>query len=122
VIQAYEGPNTSVDLKELLARVEYDRELLDDVFQIFRDEFPKLNLLLKDAAARGDLKQVQTSAHTLKGMLASLSFRSASASAMRIERMAKQSDLTGLLTEMRRLESGAAFAQASLERFCAPAV
>jgi len=114
--------DAGVDLTELFARVEYDRELLQDVVQIFAEEFPKLHHMLKDAMLRGDGKQIQTSAHTLKGMLASLSFGKASASAMRIERMARHSDLQGIPEEVARLEQDTTFAQAHLEKACAQVV
>jgi two-component system, sensor histidine kinase and response regulator len=116
--QAYESGDISVDLKELFVRVEYDRELLDDVFQIFRQEFPKLLLLLKNALVREDSDLIRASAHTLKGMLSSMSFRSASDSAMCIERMAKLSDLVAIPAEVTRLENRTTSAQASLEQFC----
>lgn len=110
--------HTGVDLKELFARVEYDRELLRDVFQIFTEEFPKLHALLQCAVEHGDAEQIQTEAHTLKGMLASLSFAKASASAMRIERMARQADLAGIQEEMAHLEYEVPFAQANLVKAC----
>jgi two-component system sensor histidine kinase/response regulator len=118
VRQASESSDTSVDLKELFARVEYDRELLDDLYQIFKQEFPKLQMSIQEALVSKDLKQLQSSAHTLKGMLASMSFRNASASAFRIERMAKAADLTGVLNEVARLENEATVAQADLDQFC----
>src|SRR5947199_8150501 len=102
--------NTGIDLAELLARVEYDRELLQDVLGIFSEEFPKLHVLLQDAVTRGDEHQIQTCAHTLKGMLASLSFGKASASAMRIEHMARECNLTNIHEELVRLGHEATFA------------
>ena len=81
--------DSGFDFKELFARLEYDPDLLRDVFQIYMQEYPRLYLLLQNSVSRGELKQVEIHAHTLKGMLASLSFSSASHSAMRIERMAQ---------------------------------
>ncbi len=110
-----------VNLIELFARVEYDRELLQDMYGIFVEEFPKLYELLHAAVVTSDFEQIQTNAHTLKGMLASLSFRKASATAMRIEKMAQLCDLTGVPAEVQLLERDALLAGNSLEKFCAQA-
>src|ERR1700692_4754311 len=87
----YRSHESGVDLSELLARMDFDRELLREIFELFKEEFPKSRLLLADAVELGDLEQMRNRAHTLKGMLAGLSIVEASASAMRIEQMAKQS-------------------------------
>jgi HPt (histidine-containing phosphotransfer) domain-containing protein len=109
---------SGVDFAELLARLEYDRGLLSEVFQIFVEEFPLLHSQLQSAMVDGDLRQVRTTAHTLKGMLASLSFSRASASAFRIERMAAESKPEGIPEELARLGRNAAQAQADLAAVC----
>lgn len=109
---------SGVDLPELLARVEFDRELLREVFDIFLEEFPRLRGELRHAIDHDDLRTVQESAHTLKGMLASLSFGKASSSALQIERMAAQGVSAGMAEEFARLERSTAIAQASLASIC----
>jgi HPt (histidine-containing phosphotransfer) domain-containing protein len=109
---------SGVDLAELLARLEYDRELLCEIFELFTEEFPVLQSQLQFAMADGDLTQVRATAHTLKGMFASLSFSRASASAFRIERMAADSRLDGMPEEFARLGRNAAQAQADLAVVC----
>lgn len=107
-----------VDFPELLARVEYDRELLSEIFAIFLDNYPPLDLQLSDAVLRGDMKQVRATAHTLKGMLASLSFTRASASALHIEKLAAQEAPASIPEELARLKSLVAMASAHLGTFC----
>lgn len=109
---------SGVNLSELLARVEGDHELMCELFAIFRSEFPKLHLELKDAVMRADLEQVAISAHTLKGMLASLSFNKATASARCIEQMASQSPSEEIAEELSRLERHIAIAYARLALIC----
>jgi HPt (histidine-containing phosphotransfer) domain-containing protein len=122
VRQACEELNEiSLDLKELFIRVEYDRELLDEIFDIFKSEFPRLQQSLREAVDCHDMEQVQVNAHALRGMLASISFRAASAAAMRLERLARSADLAGLPAEMARMEHDALASQADLEQFCARA-
>jgi len=109
---------SGVDLPELLARLEYDRQLLREVFFIFNKEFPLLQAELTAAVASGDFEKIRTTAHALKGMFASLSFSNASSSAQRIERMATQATLEGISEEVARLDRKAILAQTALESVC----
>ena len=112
------GQDSGLDLIELLSRVEGDYELLRDIFEIFNEEFPKSYRILTAALASNDLKQVQFSAHTLKGMFSSLSFVRASACARRIELMARVEQRDGIDEEVACLEQTAYIAQASLQKAC----
>ncbi len=117
--RAYES---SVDLPELLARVEYDRELLREIMDIFHEDFPVLLAELKAALGRGDLHAVRVAAHTLKGMMASLSFNRASASARRVEQLASEFAPERIPAELERLERCAAMAQENLATACRAAL
>lgn len=104
----------SVNLAELLARVENDRELLRDLLSIFKDEFPGHIKSLEDAVDRQDAAKVASVSHTLKGMLSNLAVPKATASAACLEHLARagetasfreaftsfQQDVHGLLPEM----------------------
>jgi HPt (histidine-containing phosphotransfer) domain-containing protein len=79
-----------VDLPDLLARVEGDRELLRELFVIFREELPGLHAALHAAINAGGLSQVVRAAHTLKGMLANMSMKRGATIAADVE-MAAQS-------------------------------
>lgn len=110
--------DSGIDLSNLLSRVEYDRDLLIDLLLVFKHEFPQTCRSLKDAIDRGDRTQVQISAHTLKGMLSSLSFVKATALAVRIERTSHDPAMTGIEDDLRRLEQESAAAQLSLATVC----
>ena len=58
---------TIVNLPELLARVDYDWELLQEIVDLFMAEFPRLHKQLDAAVSQTDLSQVEKLAHTLKG-------------------------------------------------------
>jgi two-component system, sensor histidine kinase and response regulator len=87
---------TSVNLPELLARVDNDRELLRDLLSIFAEEFPRYLLALQEAVAHEDAKQVATVSHTLKGMLSNLAVTKAAASAGQLEQQARVGDQSSL--------------------------
>jgi HPt (histidine-containing phosphotransfer) domain-containing protein len=107
-----------IDLGELLARLEYDRDLLRDVLDIFTEEFPVLHARLRQALTEGAMREVRVTAHTLKGMLASLSLGKASAAAMRVERMAAEFTVEGMVAEIDRMEAHAAHGREQLVAAC----
>ncbi len=87
---------TSVNLQELLARVDNDRELLRDLLSIFAEEFPRHLAALQEAVAREDAKQVAVVSHTLKGMLSNLAVTRAAASVGQLEQQARGGDPSSL--------------------------
>ena len=73
---------------------------------------------LQEAVVREDMKGVEVTAHTIKGILANVSFVRAAASAACLERMGQQCVTQGLPEELARLEQEASLALAELEAFC----
>jgi hypothetical protein len=62
-----------LNITELLGRVDNDRELVSELFLIFKSIFPFHLQRLSDAVANELPKQVEVESHTLKGMLLNLS-------------------------------------------------
>ena len=79
---------SSIDFPELLSRVDNDRELLLDLFAIFKEEFPRHLQALQDAISREDMKQTATVSHMLKGMLSNLAVTRAAKGAAQLEELA----------------------------------
>ena len=79
---------SSVNLPELLSRLDNDRELLHDLLTIFKDDFPGHLQALQEAVARQDMKQTAVVSHTLKGMLSNLAVTRAAAAAAQLEQFA----------------------------------
>jgi two-component system, sensor histidine kinase and response regulator len=78
-----------LNMNELLARTENDRELATELLLIFVDEFPSKLANLRDALAREDLPQVAITSHALKGMLSNLAVSKAASSAAKLEQSAR---------------------------------
>jgi two-component system, sensor histidine kinase and response regulator len=78
-----------VNMRELLLRVENDRELLNELISVFAEEFPLKIRELKEALAKEDLSQVAIASHTLKGMLANVSVEGAASKAANLEQIAR---------------------------------
>ena len=103
-----------LNLPELLSRIDNDRELLCELLSIFKEEFPVYVKSLESAVHSKNVAEIANVSHTLKGMLSNLAVARASASAARLEQLARagetaslhdafaafQRDVNGLLPEM----------------------
>ena len=85
-----------VNLSELLTRVDNDRELLLELISIFKEEFPGYVKSLEQAVVWKNLAEIASVSHTLKGMLSNLAVAKASASAARLEQLARAGDTASL--------------------------
>jgi CheY-like chemotaxis protein len=97
-----------------LETVESDRQLLCEMIDAYFEECPQLTEALAAAIERGDAATVQRTAHTLKGMLATLGAAEASSLAKHIEARARGGDCSldaaraNLLASLSRLTPGLA--------------
>jgi len=80
---------SAIDLHALLARLENDRELLQDLLSLFKEEFPQRYQALREAAESGDATRVVSEAHALKGMFANLAAGEAAAASAELERLGR---------------------------------
>jgi two-component system sensor histidine kinase/response regulator len=94
----------AVNVTELLIRVDNDRDLLRELIEIFKEEFPRLLQQLREHIVRGDMKSVENTSHGLKGMLSGLSAMRAAGVAARIEQMGRDGNSSGLNDEVALLE------------------
>lgn len=86
----------SLNLPELLARVDNDRDLLCELIGIFKQELPRLVESLKESVQRQEMKNLVATSHTLKGMLLGLSATRAATIAASLEQMAREGETAQL--------------------------
>jgi two-component system, sensor histidine kinase and response regulator len=84
------------NLAELLDRVDNDQDLLRDLLNIFKEDFPRTMRSLESAVAAADLKNASRLSHSLKGMLSSLGGTRASAAAAKLEVLATAGEAASL--------------------------
>ena len=72
--------------------MEHDRDLLNELLTIFKEEFPRQLQALRDAVDSEDGKLVAASAHSLKGMLSNLAAHQAAAFAGRLEALGRSGE------------------------------
>jgi len=102
----------AVNLEEVLALVDSDRKLLEDLIILFRKELPILMTELDRAIDADESEKVERAAHSIKGMSANFFAPGALRAAERLERMGREKNLNQakqafkvLGNEMRRLEA-----------------
>ena len=108
-----------VNLEELLERIDHDQELLKEIFGLFRREIPGLLAELRAAIEANTAKRVLSAAHALKGMLANLAVEKGSATAARIEELARAGEVNGFAAELAELEAEMAVLVASVDLYLA---
>ena len=92
-----------IDFEELLARVEQDRDLMQDLLAMFREEYPRQRQVLQQALEAKDMEQIQAAGHTLKGMCANLAMPQTAQAAALVETAAKTQNgetLSGAVTAL----------------------
>ena len=82
------------DQQATLARVKGDREMLQEIVQLFFAEAPELLARIQTAIAHGDGRALERAAHSLKGTVMSFGAQTAGEAALRLEVMGRGGDLT----------------------------
>jgi PAS domain S-box-containing protein len=96
---------STVDWAAALERLQGDRELLEELIGVIRQEAPQLLAAVREAVERGDAAALRLSAHTLKGSLGNFAAARAVEAAKRLEIMGKQGDLSDAAQALAVLES-----------------
>jgi PAS domain S-box-containing protein len=98
-----------LDRAALLEHMEGDPELLAEMVALFLQDCPQLLAAVREALARGDARALRAAAHSLKGTVSNFAAPSATAAALRLERMGREGDL-------RQAEEGCAALETEIER------
>ena len=103
-----------VDEALLMSRVDGDVQLLNDLVDLFLEEYPHLLETIRAAIEQEDVRGVERGAHGLKGSTSNLAARMASEAARKLERLAREGGLVGAEDLLRDLESQLARLQRAL--------
>jgi len=88
--------NNILDLKELMERVQDDKELLLELLDIFIEDFDKKKKALQEAIEETNYEQIRNIAHSLKGATGNISAKDLRVIFTDMEEMGKKSDITGI--------------------------
>ena len=95
----------TVNLEDLLMRVENDHDLLLEMIGIFKEEFPPLLQSLQHSVASRDVENVVATSHALKGILSGLSVTRAAAIASQLEEMGREGKTSEMAETLLLLEN-----------------
>ena len=93
-----------LDIEEFLERVQDDKELLFELFEIFIEDFEEKRALLTTAAAEKDYEKVRGIAHSIKGASGNISAKAVRVISMTLEDMGKESCLDGIEEILTKLD------------------
>jgi CheY-like chemotaxis protein len=102
--RAEQGPDDILDEALLMSRVDGDAELLNDLVDLFLEDYPHLLEGIRAAIGKEDAKAVERAAHGMKGSTSNLAARMASEAATKLERLAREGGLVGAEDLLRELE------------------
>ena len=92
------------DEHRVLAKLDGDRELLQELVSLFMSESPAMLADIRHCLAAGDTAGVQRAAHLLKGSVSNFSDGAATRSAQALELMSRNGDVSGGWIQLAELE------------------
>ena len=85
-----------IDLKDVLERVQDDKVLLDELFDIYQEDFVIKRKALGDAIAAKNITQIKEVAHSMKGSSGNISAKTMHAACFQLETLAKEGKTDGM--------------------------
>ena len=85
-----------IDLKYVLERVQDDKELLMELFDIYQEDFIGKRQALGTAVAGNDIPKIKEIAHSMKGASGNISAKSMHAACLKLESLAKEGKTDGM--------------------------
>jgi HPt (histidine-containing phosphotransfer) domain-containing protein len=85
-----------IDLKDVLERVQEDKELLNELFDIYQEDFVVKRRALGEAIAAHDIGKIKEVAHSMKGSSGNISAKPLHAACLKLEMLAKEGKTDGM--------------------------
>ena len=95
----------TLDLEAALERVEGDRELLEELLDMFVDEAGKNIVELRQAVAGQDAALAERMAHTIKGAASNVGAKFVASTALIVEQQARSRDLSNIHLKIAALQA-----------------
>jgi HPt (histidine-containing phosphotransfer) domain-containing protein len=108
------------DRQAVLDRFGGDRELLQQIADLFRGSVAAWLSEMREACAAGDLPRVKRTAHTLKGSLGNFLAKDAADAAYQVQQCAAANDAAALSPAVARLEDAVEAVLAALDEMLPP--
>ncbi|MBF0569779.1 MAG: Hpt domain-containing protein [Candidatus Omnitrophica bacterium] len=105
-----------IDLKDAMERVQDDKELLLELFDIFQEDFPGKRNTINKAFEKGDLVSFQQIAHGMKGATGNISAKDMHQTCVALDALGKDGTLNGADVPLALLDKQYAEFQAEAAR------
>jgi two-component system sensor histidine kinase/response regulator len=89
-------PEPALDVPDLLARLDGDHELLEELATVFLGDYPARFAAIRSAVEQRDAGALQAAVHALRGSAATFGAPDAADAAERLESMGRRGDLNGV--------------------------
>src|SRR5580704_13536520 len=86
----------AIDLKDVLERVQGDKELLAELFDIYQEDFVIKRQALEEAIATQNITKIKEVAHSMKGSSGNISAKPLYAACLKLESLAKEGKTDGM--------------------------
>jgi len=93
-----------IDLKDAIERVQDDKELLLELFEIFQEDFPGKRDAILAAFTKGDVNTFLQLAHGLKGATGNISARQMHENCIELDLMGRKGNLAGAKERLELLD------------------
>ncbi len=110
----------SLDMEVLLGRVDGDRELLQEIIEVYLEEYPRMLQEIRDAVGQSDSERLRIAAHTLKGAVANFGAKAAVQAAQELETMGKSGNVGQAAETLDKLEDALTWLLPALEELRFP--
>jgi HPt (histidine-containing phosphotransfer) domain-containing protein len=94
-----------INKEEALARIGGEEEFLNELLEIYRNEFQKRSAELKKAISEKDFQTIREDGHSLKGASANLSLPALRETALETEMAGKNQDLEAARKALKKLKA-----------------
>ena len=111
-----------VDFSVLLARADGDPTLVNELMEIFLEDWPRLLAAIREAIEHGDSAELERAAHTTKGAISYFSRGTALDDASRLQQMGVEGDLSQARTALADLEASGEMVAVQLREYKAVCV
>ena len=105
-----------LDLEEVLERVQDDKELLLELFDIFQEDYEQKRRQIGQATVQKDFEQLKNIAHSLKGASSNISAKRIYSLFAEIERMAVRGDMKAIEEVLVNADREYAALQSAIEK------
>ena len=95
----------AIDMKEVMERLQDDRELLMELLNLYTDDFTEKRAGLNEAAQNKDFEKLRNIAHSLKGSSGNISAKKLHSIFLTLEQSAKAQDLSQVAAALQQIDA-----------------